>query len=207
MALLWLLAGGVLLSVAYYLALDPYDPFTAMNAAGIAGAVYIIALLLVTLRKPFGAVGKVVWWALTLASLWAIWFAWSGMETTSRWQKERLIEVRQDLSRGILLSELYSPSLSLLKTKQSMSPDSGIAAAFAVQFPGMKQGDTLKHATDEISVTLIVDSLLPDEVVLIGIEKYVEGTNPEFVNPGGKFGIRQARAVVRKEGIRYELQN
>ena len=112
--LLWIVAGVVFVSGAFFLAPRSSELWTAINYAGVAAVLYLVALLIYVLRKPL-AMSHRLW--MGIGALVAIGLAasiWMRMESHAHWQAETLMRIRGVIGRGVMRHEMTTAALYAL---------------------------------------------------------------------------------------------
>ena len=90
MIFFWIFIGMIVTSVAFYLSPASPETWSSLNAAGIVAAIYILVLLLYTLRYPIPVKQRIIVGALSLICSVALFSHWTGTQKTTLWQQQRL---------------------------------------------------------------------------------------------------------------------
>jgi hypothetical protein len=209
-ALIWIAAGVVAVSLAFFLTPRSPELWPALDAAGVAAGVYLIALLAYTLRKPLSTQLRVLVGGIALIALSCTVLAWQSKEDQSHLQAERVAHIRVIVARQLLYSEMSIPLLNTLGAyhQQGVGKHETLAdvfrrlhkdavVGFNVHKPSWK-GDPMK---------VIVKSLDPDRIVLVSQETSVEGRDLHFKNYDGKSGMVQEEFILTEKGITHVSEN
>jgi hypothetical protein len=209
--LLWIVGGVIVVSLVFLLTPPSMELWPSVNAAGIAAAVYLLAMLMYALRKPVET--KVRIWiglaAIVVLALGA--FTWVRMENETRWQAETIMKIRGVIGRGVMRYELKSTAA--LKTLDEFYRPRGarkesLADVFRRLYTGAEVGANIhkpEWETDQGQV--IVAKLEPAIIELVSQETYVKGRNPEFKNYNGQVGMIQEKVILTEKGITYVSEN
>ncbi|HWP82895.1 MAG TPA: hypothetical protein VNN76_09615 [Bacteroidota bacterium] len=208
---LWIVGGCLLVSVVYFLAPQGTDPWPALNAAGIAALLYVIAFLVSFVKRPFSVRARVSIYAVSLVLGIAIYSAWTGMDEQSHWQRSQLAKINGVITHGIIASELHSTFLLPIFEryhKQESRRRVSLGALFRQTFPNARIGENIRPVKEyEDSTMIYVAELSDDTVTLVGQSLFVAGKNPGFRNYNGRVGRVQARATLTAKGVMYEQEN
>jgi hypothetical protein len=208
--LLWVVGGVIIVSLVFLLTPSSTELWPSLNAAGIAGAVYLIAMLAYALRKPLEM--KIRVWigiaAIVVIALGA--FTWVRMQSQTEWQAETLIKIRGVISRGIMLYDMREPTIKILDEfyQQRGSKKESLADIFRKQNSGVSVGSNIHKSEwkgDESQV--IVTKLEPAAIELLSQETYVKGRDPQFKNYNGQVGMVQEKFILTEKGITYVSEN
>ncbi|MBI3006119.1 MAG: hypothetical protein HYY49_11995 [Ignavibacteriales bacterium] len=210
MMFLWLIVGLVLVTIAFFLPGSPQDVWPNLNLAGIVAAIYILALIAYTLRSPFGKKAQAIVWIITLLTLPALGMFWTGMDTTSHWQHNKLLSIREMIGRGIIAAEVSDTLLSVLDEyhNQKGGKKTTLHQVFQRRYPRVMVGDNIHlpgYPGD--SLRIFMSSLSDDAIMLDAQEMYVKGRDPAFKNFNGRTGMVQERYTLTAKGVHHESQN
>jgi hypothetical protein len=208
--LVWILAGCVLVTAVFFLAPQGPDPWPALNAAGIAALLYVLALLFTVVKKPFTLRARLSIYTIAVVMVIAIYSAWTGMDERSHWQRNQLRKINAVLNHGVIMSELHSDFL--LPVFEQFHNQRGrrrvtLGQVFRRAYPNAKVGENIRPPSGFDSIRVYLSELSDTHVALIGQSMYVPGKNPEFKNYNGRIGAVQARAIVTAKGVAYEKEN
>ena len=210
MVLIWLLVGIVAVSLAFFLPGQSIDPWVSLRPGEIVSAVFLVALVAYTTRKPFPAKQRIFSWVLVVVLLGGSLVLSNNLRETTTWQKDKLIEILGVIHRGIFLAEMPGPLLESLD-KYYKQPERGrkpIGEVFREIKPSVKVGDNIRpQDLDQDSLKIFVASITPDEVVLVGQPSWGKGRDPDFDNYDGRKGLVQERATLTVKGVTYESEN
>lgn len=209
-ALLWIAAGVVAVSLAFFLTPRSAEFWPALDTAGVATGVYLIAFLTYALRKPLSTRLRILVAVIALAVLGCTAFMWLGTEDQSRWQAEQLMKIRAVIGRGIMYYEMPKPLLKSLEAyhQQGARKKESLADVFRKLQPGAAVGSNIhKPSWEGDSMKVIVEALDPDRIVLVSQETYVKGRDPNFKNYDGKAGMVQEKFVLTEKGITHVSEN
>ena len=210
MMILWLLGGIVIVTVAFFLPGQNAELWSQINSAGLAGALYILALVVFTTRTPFPKKQRIVAWICTAVLGGAMMVWWTGMDSTSHWQRDRLREIRGVISRGVIQGVVPRTLIQSLEFyhKQGSKKKETLGQIFRKLNPQDLPGSNVYVATSPSdSLSVIVQTLESDRVILVAQEAYVPGRNAEFINYDGRLGRVQERFTLTEKGVSHESEN
>jgi hypothetical protein len=209
--LLWIVCGVIVVSGVFLLTPTSSELWPALNAAGIAGAVYLLAMTAYALRKPLRTrlrVGVGVAAAVILA-LGA--FTWIRMQQQAEWNAETLMRIRGVIGRGAMRYDIMSTTaLSTLYEfyRQPAAKKESLADVFRRKYEGAAPGLNIhKPEWDGDVRQVIVAKLEPHLIELVAQETYVKGRDPLFKNYNGQFGMMQEKGTLTEKGIVYVSEN
>lgn len=208
--LLWIAGGVVVVSLAFLLAPQSTELWPALNAAGIAAAVYLFAVLVYVLRSPLSVRWRAIVGVVTVLVVPCTAFTWIRMEDQSRWQVEQLTKIRAVIGKGIRLYEMPRPLLKTLAAYYEKGParKETLADVFRRLHEGATAGSNIyKPQWEGDTMSMIVASLEPDRVVLVSQETYVRGRDPAFKNYNGQIGMVQEKFILTAKGIAHVSEN
>ncbi|MCX6132770.1 MAG: hypothetical protein NTU47_03055 [Ignavibacteriales bacterium] len=209
-ALLWIAAGVVLITGTFFLAPKGVELWPAVNAAGIAAFVYLVALLFFVLRKPLSAQRRLVLALLGVLFLASTAYRWVQMQDETRWQADQILRIRGVIGRGIMMTEMSGPLLKTLDAfhRQGPAKKNSLAEEFKKIYPATSAGSSIyKPKWDGDGMRIIVTELNPDKVVLVSQETFVKGRDPSFKNLDGKAGLIQEQYTLTAKGIVHVSEN
>ncbi|MGB2869119.1 MAG: hypothetical protein WBD36_11755 [Bacteroidota bacterium] len=210
MMVLWLLGGIVVVTVAFFLPGQYAELWSQINSAGLAGALYVLALVAYTTRTPFPKKQRVVAWICTAVLGGAIVVWWTGMDSTSHWQRDRLHEIRVVTSRGVIQGVVPRTLIQSLELyhKQGSKKKETLGQIFRKLNPQALPGSNIHVATfPNDSLSVVVQVLENDRVTLVAHEAYVPGRKAEFINIDGRLGRVQERFTLTEKGVSHESEN
>jgi len=208
--LLWIVGGVILISLVFFLTPHAVDLWPSLNAAGIAGALYLIAMLTFALRKPLETTVRI--WigiaAIVVLALGA--FTWMRMQDQTEWQAETLMKIRGVIGRGVMLHDMRESALETLNAfyQQRGAKKESLADIFRIQNSGVTVGTNVhkpEWGGDQWQV--IVTKLEPAIIELLSQETYVQGRDPQFKNHNGQVGMIQEKVILTEKGIAYASEN
>jgi hypothetical protein len=209
--LLWIVCGVIVVSAVFLLTPPSPELWPALNAAGIAGAIYLFAMIAYALRKPLKT--RLRLWvgiaAVVILALGA--FTWLRMQQESKYHAETLMKVRGTIGRGVMRYDLMSTTgISTLYEfyRQHGAEKESLADVFRRKYEGAAPGLNIhKPDWDGDVRQVIVARLEPDLIELVAQETYVKGRDPLFQNYNGQFGMMQEKAMLTEKGIDYVSEN
>jgi len=208
--LLWIVGGVILVSLVFLLVPPAPDLWPSLNAAGIAGGIYLIAMLTYALRKPVETRLRIWIGIAAVVVLAAGAFTWVQMQNQTEWQAETLMKIRGLIGRGVMR---YDMSEAALKTLEEFYREGGakkesLADIFCRQNGGAAVGVNIhKPEWEGDQRQVIVAKLEPATIELISQETYVKGRNPQFKNRGGQLGMIQEKFILTEKGITHVSEN
>jgi hypothetical protein len=209
--LLWIVAGVLAVSIAFLLPAKSTELWSALNAGGIAAAIYLVALLVYVLRSPLSLRWRAIVAIVSIVVLPTMAYTWIRTEDQSRWQAEELMKVREVIGKGIRLYYMPGPLLKTLAVyyEQGQRKKETLADVFRRLHKGVTAGSNIYKPVweGELMKSIIVETLEPERVVLVSQETYVAGRNPAFKNYNGQTGMVQDKFILTPKGITYESEN
>ncbi|TLY33675.1 MAG: hypothetical protein E6K56_00290 [Ignavibacteria bacterium] len=209
MGTIWIIGGIAAVAASFFLS-GGDDVWQSLDAAGVATALYLMALLGFTTRKPFGTRTRVFVWCVFILAGTGVYLDWSGMSETAHRQKESLLKIRGTVSRSIMLNEMPAPLMKVLRSYAEQPPKKrgSLGKAFQAMYPADSVGRNIHTPFDQQdNLKIVVASVSDTEVVLIGQEMSVAGADRSKKNFDGRAGMVQARAILTERGVRYEPEN
>ena len=217
MILFWLLVGVVVVSVSFFIPGNSAELWPSLNAAGIAAAIYLLALFVYIFRRPISIKGRVVGALLVVIVAAAVVVFWVGMDKTTHWQAHQLEKIHSVITRGILQAEVSDSMLVVLQDyhKQGRVKKASLGKMFLQKFPGVTLGSNIHPPyltnqppeADRDSLRAFVTLLSDSMVVITGTHAYSRGRNADFTSYIGRKGTVQERFILTEKGIRHESDN
>lgn len=208
--LLWIVVGVLFVSLAFLLTPSSPELWPSLNAAGIAGALYLIVMLTYALRKPLEMRARV--WigiaAIVVLALGA--FTWVRMQDQTEWQAETMIRIRGVIGRGVMRHYMSGASLKTLGEfyQQRGSKKESLADVFRKQNSGVSVGANIhKPEWEGDKWQVIVTKLEPAAIELLSQETFVKGRDLQFKNHNGQLGMIQEKFILTEKGITYVSEN
>jgi hypothetical protein len=208
--LLWIVGGVIIVSLVFLVTPAATELWPSLNAGGIAGVVYLIAMLTYALRKPLEMKTRV--WigigAIVVLLLGA--FTWVRMQQQTEWQAETMIKIRGVIGRGVMRHYMSETSLKTLGEfyEQRGSKKESLADIFRKQNPGVSVGaNTHRSEWEGDWWQVVVARLEPAIIELVSQETYVKGRDPQFRNYNGQVGMIQERFILTEKGITHVSEN
>jgi hypothetical protein len=208
--LLWIAAGVILVSAPFFLTPQSTELWPALNAAGIAASIYLVAFLAYVLRKPLPARTRLVGGIVTAIVMVCTAVTWTKMQEHSEWQAKKLMDIRELIGRGIRISIMPATLLKTLDAyhRQGAKKTKSLADEFRELQGGVRVGSNIykpQYGYDDMKI--IVETLEPDRVVLVSQETFVKGRNPAFGNYDGKTGMVQEKYILTERGLTHVSEN
>jgi hypothetical protein len=210
MIFLWIVMGIAVVTGAFFLPAPSMEIWPSLNAAGIAAAAYLLALILYTLRHPVPLKHRIIVGILSLISMGALFFHWTGMEGTTLWQQQRLLDIQSAVSRGVIRTESPQKLLSVLERyhQQGKNRKAALGQLFLLTFPGAAVGSDIHKRMDERdSVRLWVTTLTDSMIIVTGSHAYLPGRSAGFIPSWGRTGTIQERFILTAKGVSHESDN
>jgi hypothetical protein len=208
--LLWIVVGVILVSATFFLTPQSKELWPAINAAGIAAAVYLLALLAFVLRRPLALRQRLVVGAIALVVICSAAFAWMRLQSETEWQAETLMRIRAVIGHGIRIWEMPAPLLKTLDAyhHQGAGKTRSLADEFRELEGDLTVGSNIhKPQWEGDNMSVIVATLDPDRVVLVSQETFVKGRDPAFRNYDGKVGMLQEKYILTERGLTHVSEN
>ncbi len=208
--LLWIVCGVIVVSLVFFLTPSAMDLWPSLNAAGIAGVVYLIAMLTYALRKPLEIRARV--WigiaAIVVLALGA--FTWVREQGQTEWHAETLMRIRGVIGRGVMLNDMREPTIKILDEfyQQRGVKKESLADIFRKQNSGVSVGANIhKPEWEGDHWQVIVAKLEPSAIELLSQETFVKGRDPQFKNHNGQVGMIQEKMILTEKGTTYVSEN
>ncbi|MFH0990952.1 MAG: hypothetical protein V1799_13135 [bacterium] len=112
--LLWLVAGVVIVTVAYFLPGFSTEFWPSLHSAGAAAFIYLFALLMYTTRKPLERKWKIVVWSVALFALGTSAYQSFQFENQAMSTRRNLFEIRDIIYKGVPISLIPPPLFKTL---------------------------------------------------------------------------------------------
>jgi len=208
--LLWIVAGVILVTATFFLIPQGKELWPAINGAGIAAFIYLIALLAYVLRKPLPTRPRLVVGIIAVVVIGCTAFSWERMQDQSYWQADLLMKIRAVIGRGIMIYEMPPPLLKTLDMyyRQDTKGAKTLAEVFRQLYPGATAGTNIHKSEGEWDkTTVIVETLEPDRIVLVSQEAFVPGRDSTFRNYNGQTGMLQEEFTLTERGITHVSEN
>lgn len=210
MIVLWLVAGIVAVTIAFFLPGNSPELWPGLNAAAIPLIVYLLALPIYTLRTPITFKARIIVWVAVLLVGAADFWSWTGMDRQSHWQHDQLLRINQVIVRGIMQAQIPDPLLKTLETyhRQGAKKKESLAKVFQRLNDGATVGTDI-HKPDFPSDNLryVVQSLSDNQIVITGLHAFCAGRKPDFKNYSGRTGLVQEKYMLTEKGVTYESEN
>ena len=214
MIFLWLLAGAVLVTAAFFLPGRSVELWPNINSAGIALLAYLAVLTVSFLRRSdLTARRRYVVLGVILIALGGTFFSWRQMDRTSHWQRQTLGEIGSIIGRGIYQAMVPDSMLAVLEAyhQQGTRGKRSIGEVYRQTYPPARVGPAwstleptgMPNAPDDVFLTEISDT----HVVLVARHPWYWGNDTSFVNVAGLTGKLQVRATLTEKGLRYVTEN
>ena len=192
-----------------------HDPGIAINAGGAMALVYLIILLIRTVRPPFPKMLRFLVIVVALVSLGCVATSWVTQFYQSHWQRATLITIRGAISYGAMHEVLSARTMNTLEAYYD--PNRPRSEKFAQVFRRVNSRPT---ATSNILDTIYADEgkqkigqliymefVSDSEVVLVGRDELAR--SQDSIGQALKLDIGKplVRFHISAKGARYELEN
>ncbi len=209
--LLWIVGGVIIVSLVFLLTPPSPELWPSLNVAGIAGAVYLVAMTAYALRKPLRTRLR-IWVGLAVVVILGLGaFSWTRMQQQTEWQAETLVKIRGVIGRGVMHYDMMSTTdIKILDEfyRQQGAKKESLADIFRRHYQGAAVGLNIHKPDWEGDVRqVIVAKLEPAFIELVSQETYVKGRDPLFKNRNGQFGMIQEKVILTEKGITYVSEN
>jgi hypothetical protein len=208
--LLWIVAGVILISATFFLTPQTTELWPAINAAGIAAGIFLFALLAYVLRRPLAMKQRLLVGIIGIFVIGCTTITWMKKQEQAHWQADQLMKIRAVIGRGIKMADMAPPLLKVLDAyhRQGAKKLNTLAGEFKKSYPGAAVGTNIHKSQGEWDeLTVMVESLEPNEIVLVSQETYVKGRDPEFKNYDGKIGMLQEKFILTERGLTHVSEN
>ena len=211
MIYVWLLVGILGVAIAFFIPDSTNDLWPALNAAGIALIVYLLALLAYTLRPPIVLHRRVLAGSVAIITLVAGLSVWTGHQEQAQYQHDKLLEIRSTIGRGILLNEVPGMLLPVLEAYhgQGARKNRSIGKIFSEMYDGAEVGRNVRTPNFENDTQRVYIPLrLEDDLVeLAAIDFVGRGKDLTYANTGGGVGRIEERFTLTGKGVRHDVLN
>ncbi len=208
--LLWIAAGVIAVTAAFFLAPQGEELWPAVNAAGIAALFYIAALMVYVLRKPLALKWQLMLGIIAIVAISCSTFSSMSMQVQSHWQAAQLMRIRGVIGRGMRIGEMAPPLLTTFDAyhRQGAKKVNSLADEFRKTHAGVTTGSNIHQPQwDGDEMTVVVESLEPNRIVLVSQETFVKGRDPSFRNLDGKTGMIQEKYILTEKGVTHVSEN
>ncbi|HLF19847.1 MAG TPA: hypothetical protein VI704_03565, partial [Bacteroidota bacterium] len=168
------------------------------------------ALLVYTLRKPFGRKAQIIVGGVSFLVFVAVAMSWTGMDETSHWQQQTLLRIHEIITRGIMRAEVPDTLLKVLDDyyHQPKGKKATLSEVFRKTYPKVTVGANIHSPQgDWDSLRVFVHSLSDAEVVVVAQHMYSKGKDQIFRNFNGRVGMVQEKFTLTAKGVRHESEN
>ncbi len=214
MVALWLIVGCVLVSVAYFLPGHSPDLWPNFNAAGIAVLVYLLALLIMFVRrKDLTTRRRTIVTVLAVIAIGGGIFAWTQMQSQTEWQRRQLGKIGSIIGRGIYTAFLSDSLLAVLDDyhHQTGRKKMTLGQIYRKRYPPGRAGDAWSSMAStgrpNPPVDMFLDAISDTQIVVIARHPWSKGTEASFVNYRGPTGTIQVRCTLTEKGLQYDTEN
>jgi len=208
--LLWIVAGVIMVSATFFLTPQTTESWPAINAAGIAAGIFLCALIAYVIRKPIVMKQRLLVGIIGVVVIGCTAFTWMKREEHAHWQADQLMKIRAVIGRGIMTVGMAPPLLKVLDAYHRQGPRklNTLADEFKKLYPGAAVGANVHKPEGEWDeLTVRVESLEPNRIVLVSQETYVKGRDPGFKNYDGKIGMLQEKYTLTERGVTHVSEN
>ena len=208
--LVWLATGMCLVVVAFFLPGNSTDLWEPLLFSGVAGGLYLAALVIYCTRPPVSAQRRWTTIGITVLTLMAAGMGWAGQKERGEWQRETVGSFGTQTRRAVLFDDM----VRILKEPYEMFySQRGPARRSLGEVFQMKYGEgrvgtnifTARSKWDGLQV--ILTDLRDDRIVLVAWDSYSRGKSAEFTNLGGQRGKIQERFTLTEGGLIHEAEN
>lgn len=214
MIALWILIGGVIVTVAFFLPGHSMDLWPNINSAATALFGYLVALHWRFWRRDdLTRKRRSVVLLLSVLAVGGTTLSWRQMEAQSYWQRAQLNEIGATISRGIYASMVPDSLLVVLEAyhRQTGRTRKTLGELYRSQYPPGIVGDAwstmepsgMPNPIDDVFLTAISDT----HVVLVVRHPWYEGRDTSFVNSPDLTGKVQVRITLTEKGIAHVTEN
>jgi len=222
MIFIWLVAGCAVVVTAFFIPSKSGDIWQSVDAAGIAAAVYLLALAGFTTRKPFPLRSRALALIAVVLCLAAMTFSWKSLEGHSRWEREQNRRIVSDFARGSAYAEIQPEMLNVLKLYHHQTPKTAetIGDFFRRMYPSVTPGSGFSRELRSedpgqdippvsSKIYMYVPVISDSEVVIVAQHSQAIGRDEKFKNFNGLLthGKVQGRWTLTRKGVRYESEN
>jgi hypothetical protein len=184
--------------------------WTATNVTGIFCVFYLLFVLIRGIRSISSPRYKWSILAAGLAILLFVMLHWNVMYRMTNYQYRALHIIHKVIFHGIALEELKTLGLELFTsyTEQQGIAQHSLGETFQRNIPMSSPDSSIIKSDIESKITLYAVSISDTQVVMICQPSIsIDGERAEFKNFNGQTGMTQARLIISKRGMVYEIQN
>jgi hypothetical protein len=208
--LLWITAGVILVSAAFFLTPQAMEMWPAVNAAGVVTGIYLVTLLAYVLRRPLPMRPRIVVGVAAAVMIACSVFSSMRMQDQTRWQASQLMKIRAVIGRGMRMAEMPQILLKTLDSyhRQGTTRTNTLAGEFTKMCPGAAVGSNIhKSEGDWDKMAVMVETLDADRIELVSQETFVPGRDPSFKNFNGQTGMLQEKFILTERGLTHVSEN
>lgn len=209
MAIVWPIVGALMVVVPFFLFDTSTDPWPAVIAGAIGGALFLIALFTEIIRKtPFPRKIKILSTTLFVIVLAAATISWKTMYDMTHYQRKTLGTIRTIIGDGIQRSFVSTVMLPpfrqyYAKNQRRQMP---IGKIFLALNKDRIRDGYFKFDSDEYEVSFLKD-VSDTSITLMMVDTVARGRNAAFKNFNGQDGRLQGKAILTERGVHYEREN
>ncbi|HEY6951068.1 MAG TPA: hypothetical protein VI758_01605 [Bacteroidota bacterium] len=208
--LLFLAAGVLLVYAAYSVPHRSPELWPALNAGGLATAVYLIALLFYILRKPLPTKVRTIAAVIAFVVMSSTAFAWIRFQEQTRWQADQMSRIRGLIDQGVRESTM--PRYLLVTLDSFYHQPKGKRKTLGEVFQQLNNNAvvgtniyTPQFTNDPFKIC--VRTLAADRIVIVSAAPVSKGRDPRFNNYDGRIGMCQDQYTLTERGITHESEN
>lgn len=208
--IVWLAAGVFLVVVAFFLPGNSTDLWEPLLFSGVAGGLYITALVIYCTRPPISFRRRWITIGMTALTAAAAVVGWAGQKEMSQWQRETLLSIRTVIGGGIAF---HATTDILRKPFEEFHAQQGrvrksLGETFLARYSKSKVGANIYTSESQgDSLQVILERVDDQKVVLVVLDPIARGRDPMFRNIDGRLGKLQQRFFLREKGLTYESEN
>jgi hypothetical protein len=211
MKVIWLLVGIIAVTIAFFLPGNSTDLWPSMNAAGIVAVLYILALLIYTLRHPFPIRTRIIAGICSIIFLFCITVTWILSEDQSYYQRNQLLSIKSTIARGIAISEVPTDLIEVLERfhAQGNTKKATLGQMYQQTYPYATVQSNIhrSHELWDSSMVQTLTVLTDTEIVIMAQDRIARGRNPLFENTNGQRGTIQEKFILTAQGVCHESEN
>ena len=209
MILIWFVVGLLMVAVPFWFFSVPLDPWSSVTAGAIGGALFLLVIVIVTLRSSVFSRRNSVSTAILLAvMLVTMSITWKTSYDQSHFQRATLGKIRTIIGEGICIDRCVSPTLRTLGAyhAQKQPRKTPVAKLFINLYSSRIKDGLFITPNDQFMITYVRDAS-DGGVSLVSVDSVARGKDPLFKNLDGQTGRLQLKSTVTEKGVRYEREN
>lgn len=205
----WILIAIILVSIPYVIPSRSTSFWVPLNAAGLVTGVYLLALVIYLLRKPLRLSRRPLLGIIAFLVIGVAAYAWVSAERGAKEVAELRYQRRVAIARGALVREMswrLTETLTAYFHKDTRGLKT-LAQSFLRRHPKAMVGSDIRLPLLGGDRKILVQTLEPRRIALVGLETTLLGRDSTFKNYDGTIGRVQEKLILTERGIIRESEN